>query len=107
MKRISAAGVFVVLALWVGYALGYYHGRRFEQRAWLSTGVIVLDKDVTVVAPGEKFSLGSLKVEKDTADGPATSRLHFYYTNPHAGMIVSGFAGRAVNAADPRNTGFK
>ena len=97
----------MVLALWVGYALGYYHGRRFEQRAWLSTGVIVLDKDVTVVAPGEKFSFGSLKVEKDSADVPATSHLHFYYTNPHTGIVVPSVPGRVVNTPGLRSVPLK
>jgi len=37
MKTILTAAAFVVLALWIGYALGYHHGIRNEQKAWSST----------------------------------------------------------------------
>ncbi len=37
MKTILAGAAFVVLALWIGYALGYHHGVRNEQKAWSST----------------------------------------------------------------------
>jgi hypothetical protein len=37
MKTILTAAAFVVLALWIGYALGYHHGVRNEQKAWSST----------------------------------------------------------------------
>ena len=37
MKTILTAAAFVVLALWIGYALGYHPGIRNEQKAWSST----------------------------------------------------------------------
>jgi hypothetical protein len=36
MKRTIAVLTFVLLALWLGYALGYHQGVRNEQEAWAS-----------------------------------------------------------------------
>ena len=107
MKRISAAGVFVALALWVGYALGYTQGKRHERAAWESTGVVVFDKDFSPPTPEDKVALPSSKAGEDDTDGLHTSRMHFYYTNPHAGIVVPPPGGHAVNTADPRSVPLK
>ena len=76
MKRLSLIGLVVVLALWVGYSLGYRQGAKNEERAWSSTAQI------------EKSDKPDLKI---------------VYRNPHTGIIVASSRGKApVNVPDPR-----
>jgi hypothetical protein len=91
MKKTGAAAVLVVLALWLGYYLGFHYGVQQERRAWLATEQILPGPALTV-APGR----------------PAiqTSRLtRTFYTYPYSGGIRIARSGPApVNQPDLRNT---
>ncbi len=74
MKNHWMTSLLVVLALWVGYTLGYRQGARNEERAWVATAPL-----------------------KDMNDEP---RL---YKNPHTVLIaVSEPDQDTVNRPDPR-----
>ena len=76
MKSLSLIGLVVVLALWVGYSLGYRQGVKNEERAWSST------------AQMEKSDKSDLKI---------------VYRNPHIGIFVASSPRKApVNVPDPR-----
>ena len=87
MKKTGAAAVLVVLALWLGYYLGYHNGVRQERGAWLATEQTVPDSTPTV-----------------TTGRPAiqTSRwTRTFYRNPYVGgtmFVRSGPAAAGGNA---------
>ena len=91
MKKMGAATVLMVLALWLGYYLGHHDGVQQERRAWLATEQTLADLMATVV-PGR----------------PAiqTSRLsRSFYTYPYSGGVIIARSGPApVNQPDLRNT---
>ena len=91
MNTIGATAVLVVLALWLGYYLGYHNGVRQERRAWLATEVTLPDPRPTVAA-------GRPAIQ--------TSRLtRTFYTYPYSGGIIIPRSGPApVNQPDLRNT---
>jgi hypothetical protein len=100
MKRISAAGVFVVLALWLGYALGYYHGRRYERAAWKAMEVVEFDRDdeppmIWTKSSGQWLT-NQVKIDRK-------GRLHVYYTDPNVTEGHEYFDRPPVNVPDPRN----
>jgi hypothetical protein len=52
MKTIGTAAVLVLLALWLGYYLGYHHGVQQERRAWLATEQTVTVTPASVATDG-------------------------------------------------------
>ena len=91
MKTIGAAAVFVVLALWLGYYLGYHNGVQQERRAWLATEQTFPDPKQTVVA-------GRPAIQ--TSRWPRT-----FYRNPYVGGTILVRSGPVpVNRPDPRDT---
>jgi hypothetical protein len=91
MKKTGAAAVLVVLALWLGYYLGYHDGVQQERRAWLATEQVLPGPALTVVA-------GRPAIQ--------TSRLtRTFYTYPYSGGTVFANSGPApLNQPDLRNT---
>ena len=94
MNTIGATAVLVVLALWLGYYLGYHNGVRQERRAWLATEVTLPDPRPTVAA-------GRPAIQ--------TSRwIRTFYSNPYiGGTIIARSRPTPVNVPDPRDTPVK
>jgi hypothetical protein len=102
MKRsqvILMAGIFAVLALWLGCSLGYHLGSQSERKAWEATRVTAIYRDdappsesgnLTILGPTDKLKL-------DRHD-----RIRWYYTNPRSGVTVSGPWRHVENRPDPR-----
>ena len=91
MKTIGAAAVFVVLALWLGYYLGYHNGVQQERRAWLATEQTLPDPKPTVVA-----GRPAIQTSRST---------RAFYTNPYiGGTIIARSRPTPVNVPDPRDT---
>jgi len=96
--------VLLVLALWMGYALGYRHGTRNERAAWEATEVSGLQGDdgwqmIWSKSSGPLTKAGDLRHK----------RLQIYYTNPHikTGYIIAHYGPTPVNVPDPRDTPVK
>jgi hypothetical protein len=91
MKKLLAAFVFVVLALWIGYSRGYHQGIQEERRAWEVTAPVEL--------PGRLLSDGKVTLDSEAAHLAVVRA----YGNPRSGVIkiVSGSA--TMNVPDPRN----
>lgn len=68
------ACVTALLALWIGYSLGYNQGSRDEETAWLST-----------------------HVRPDKADGDLVC-----YRNPHIARLHENLGIAPINRPDPR-----
>ena len=91
MKTIGAAAVFVVLALWLGYYLGYHNGVQQERRAWLATEQTLPDPKPTVAA-----GRPAIQTSRST---------RAFYTNPYiGGTIIARSRPTPVNVPDPRDT---
>ena len=83
MRSSVIRGYFVVVALWLGYALGCHQGARDERRAWEST----LQVDLYSALRTNAWPI----------------RDRFLYTNPHRAALFSYSPGAAlVNRPDPR-----
>ena len=91
MKTTGIAAVLVVLALWLGYYLGYHNGVLQERRAWLAT-------EQTVPDPTPAVTTGRPAIQ--------TSRwTRTFYRNPYVGGTIVVRSGPApVNRPDPRDT---
>jgi hypothetical protein len=94
MKKLLAAGVLAVLALWIGYSHGYHQGVREERRAWEATASA---DPAGALTAGGKITLGN-----------ETAHVRIYsdsvFRNPHSGpIIVMTRETAAVNVPDPRN----
>jgi hypothetical protein len=88
MKSIMPAAVAAVVALWLGYFLGYHRGLGEERRAWEAT---------------KQVSLGSV-----TNSGIVRQGIRVSYSNPHFLQLyhIAEPTGRAaesrLNVPDPR-----
>ena len=104
MKRIWVAVVFVVLALWIGYDLGYHHATRNERAAWETSEVVELEQDNAPPTFLSKASGPPLarRIKIDRKDS-----LGVYYANPHVTMGYEVASQPVVNTPDPRNTPVK
>jgi hypothetical protein len=103
MKRIWAAGAFVVLGLWLGYCLGYHHGRQDEQAAWLGTEVVEFDRGDGQLERGSQSLDPAHPGRIKLVPIHDNRRFGIYYSNPH---VKTGYeyAGRPpMNAPDPRD----
>lgn len=81
------AGYFVVVALWLGYALGYHQGARGERLAWESTRRVDLPAHTVTTSSNAGWAM----------------RNRIFYANPHGGVFVSSSPRLAVvNRPDPR-----
>ena len=88
--------VAAVLALWLGYYLGYHNGVEQERRAWLATAQDITPQPPTVAADGRILRR------------PRISTARIFYSNPHSGRTyVASFGPRPVNRPDLRNTPIK
>jgi len=86
----------VVVALWLGYALGYHRGARGERLAWESTLQVDL-YPYTTANGAVSMAVSALR----TNAWPIRDR--FLYTNPHGAVLFSYSPGAAVvNRPDPR-----
>jgi hypothetical protein len=93
-KRVLIAGVFVLLALWAGWLLGYYQGVASERKAWEST--IQME-----TFPATTLSAKNVDAAMVEADIPARERI--VYSNPHCRLIVVSLGGPVLNVPDVRN----
>jgi hypothetical protein len=92
MKNVGAAGALIVVALWLGYYLGYHNGVQQERRAWLAT-------EQTFTPPAPAAATGRPRIQT-SHQGAVT-----YYTYPHLGQTVFAHSGPApLNQPDLRNT---
>ena len=93
MKTIGTAAVLVLLALWLGYYLGYHHGVQQERRAWLATEQTVTLPPASVAADGRVLQR------------PRISAGRTFYSDPHSGQsFIASFGPPPVNVPDPRDT---
>lgn len=102
MKRIWVAAALVLLALGLGYALGYRHGTRNEKAAWEATEASGIQ------------GIDGWQMTWSKSSGPLTTnvgdlrhkRLQVYYSNPHikTGYIFAHYGPTPVNVPDPRDT---
>ena len=96
MKTIRVAAVLVVLALWLGYYLGYHNGIQQERRAWLAT------EQVITLAPTNAAAGGRFLPR------PRISTARTFYSNPHSGRtFIAAYGPPPVNVPDPRDTPVK
>lgn len=80
-----------VLALWLGYYLGYHNGLRQERQAWLATEQILPEP-----APAAGAGRPAIQISRWTRT---------FYTYPHTGQaFVAAFGRCPVNLPDPRDT---
>jgi hypothetical protein len=105
MKRLWVAAVLVVLALWLGYDLGYHRGTREERAAWEATETVEMDmRDGPPMIRSKPSGLWLTNQAKLSG-----SRLLVYYTDPRfsSGFIIGHSGPTPVNLPDPRNTPVK
>ena len=96
MRKAGATIVLVVLALWLGYYLGYHSGIQRERRAWLATEQTVTLPPPSVAADGRILRRPTISVGRT------------FYSNPHSGKTFTASWGPPpVNVPDPRDTPIK
>ena len=96
MKTIGTAAVLVLLALWLGYYLGYHHGVQQERRAWLAT-------EQAITLPPPSVAAGGRILQRQRISAART-----FYSNPHFGkMFIASLGPPPVNVPDLRDTPVK
>ncbi|MGO8929999.1 MAG: hypothetical protein ACLQU3_24285 [Limisphaerales bacterium] len=92
MKTTGTATALAVLALWLGYYLGYHNGVEQERRAWLATEQAITLPPPSVAAVGRNLQR------------PRISAARTFYSNPHSGRtFIATYGPPPINVPDPRN----